>query len=287
MTNETIAEKLVLKKNAMAFSSGFFGFYHHAGALKAFTDHKIFPKKLSGTSAGSIVAALYGAGLSAENICDALLKITRKDFWDFQFPFTYNGFGWLKGERFGKILDNMLPVKQFKECKIPTSVGVYTLKDGRSRQLNQGSIVNAVRASCAVPYLFSPVKIDNELYWDGGFAEKTPLGHYVKDKEIDSVIISHMPPREEHGGKKRKQGLFSGIKFFADIPLEERINRDKVAVKLIRKNGKKVYIFSPKRLWLGPFSLDKAQEAMEFGYNETVKMLNSTDLNILGSDNLK
>ena len=287
MTALTIAQQLSQQKTAIAFSSGFFGFYHHAGALKAIIEQGITPLKVSGTSAGSIVAALYAAGLPPDDICDALLTIKRRDFWDFSFPFTRNGFGWLKGERFKNLMDTLLPVHDFADCKIPLSVGVYTIDDGRSRQLSSGDITAAVRASSAVPYLFQPIKINNRIYWDGGFAEKTPLGNFVNDPDIDSVIICHMPPREERNGKKPKSGIFSGLKFFADTPLEERIKRDQVAVNLLRQAGKEVVILAPERIWLGPFTLDKAKEAMDFGYTETLKLLESTDNKVLGCSELK
>ncbi|MBN2802172.1 MAG: patatin-like phospholipase family protein [Deltaproteobacteria bacterium] len=275
MSVETAASRLQNKKCALSMSSGFFGFYHHAGVLKALAQKGVKPVKVSGTSAGSIVAALYAAGVDADTICKKLLQIKRKDFWDIQFPFTKNGFGWLAGERFAKILDEMLPVKEFSQCNIPLHVGVYQMETGRSRQLSDGNMVQAVRASCAVPYLFSPVKINNSLYWDGGFAEKTPLGKYVNDTDIETVIISLMPPREEHGGKKVKKGLLSGVKFFADIPLQERIERDKKAVQLIKESNKEVFTLSPKRVWLGPFSLEKAEESINYAYEQTIKILES------------
>lgn len=283
MTN-TIASKLQNKKVAFSFSSGFFGFYHHAGVLKALLEKEIVPVHISGTSAGAIVAALYAAGLNPTQICDAILKIQRKDFWDFQFPFQKKGFGWLAGERFGSILSQLLPVHNFESCRIPLSLGVYRVRDGRSVQRQSGSLIQAVRASCAVPYLFSPIKIGDDVYWDGGFQEKTPLGHLVCT-DVDSVVISHMPPREHKKGNQKK-GLFSDIAIFADTPPEERIERDRAAVRILRETGKDVFVLSPSRIWLGPFSLNKANEAMDFGYKEAIKLLNKTDESALGSDEL-
>ncbi|MBN2718819.1 MAG: patatin-like phospholipase family protein [Deltaproteobacteria bacterium] len=282
----SLASRLREQKVAVAFSSGFFGFYHHAGVLRALLEHDIRPVHVCGTSAGAIVAALYGAGLDGQEICDALLEIKRKDFWDFQFPFTKKGFGWLAGERLGAALARLLPTHSFETCRVPVVMGVYRVRDGRSIHLGKGSLILGVRASCAVPYLFQPVQIDNEIYWDGGFQEKTPLGHLVNDREVETVLVSHMPPREHRNGKPPKEGLFSNISFLADTPPEERRERDRVAVRFLREQGKTVHVLSPERIWLGPFSLDKAQDAMDFGYERAKEALATTDDTLPGSDEL-
>ncbi|MBN2529960.1 MAG: patatin-like phospholipase family protein [Deltaproteobacteria bacterium] len=282
----TLASRLQSKKVAVSFSSGFFGFYHHAGVLRALEEAGVEPVHVCGTSAGAIVAALYGAGLTSRDVATALLQIKRKDFWDFQFPFTKNGFGVLAGERLGAALAKLLPVHSFETCRIPVSVGVYRVRDGRSVQLRSGSLILGVRASCAVPYLFQPVEIDGEVYWDGGFQEKTPLGHLVHE-DVDTVFVSHMPPREHRNGKQPKEGLFSNISFFADTPPEERRERDRAAVRILREQGKTVHVFSPDRIWLGPYSLHKAEEAMMFAYERAKAALASEDDTLSGSDELK
>ena len=280
---ETLASRLKQQKVAVAFSSGFFGFYHHAGVLRALLAHDIRPVHVCGTSAGAIVAGMYGAGLDGDEICNALLEIKRKDFWDFQIPFSKKGFGWLAGERLGAALARLLPNHSFETCRVPVVMGVYRVRDGRSIHMRSGSLILGIRASCAVPYLFQPVQIDDEIYWDGGFQEKTPLGHLVNDSSVDTVFISHMPPREHRNGKPPKEGLFSNLSFFADTPPEERRERDRVAVKFLRDSGKSVQVLSPDRIWLGPFSLDKAQEAMDFGYQRAMEALASTEETLPGS----
>lgn len=283
---ESLATRLKQQKVAVSFSSGFFGFYHHAGVLRALLENDIRPVHVCGTSAGAIVAALYGAGLDGDDICAALLEIKRKDFWDFQVPFSKKGFGLLAGERLGAALARLLPVHSFEACRVPVSMGAYRVRDGRSIQMRSGSLILGVRASCAVPYMFQPVEIDNEIYWDGGFQEKTPLGHLVPDDTVETVFISHMPPREHRNGKPPKEGLFSNISFFADTPPEERRERDRIAVKVLREHGKTVHVFSPDRIWLGPFSLDKAQAAMDFGYDRAKEALATTEETLPGSDEL-
>jgi NTE family protein len=281
-----LSDRLKNKKVAVAFSSGFFGFYHHAGVLKALLEAGVVPVHVCGTSAGAIVAALYGAGLDGPEICEALLKIERRDFFDLQFPFSKKGFGFLAGEKLGAALARLLPVHSFEACRVPVSVGVYRVKDGRSVQIRSGSLIMGVRASCAAPYMFQPVEIDGEIYWDGGFQERTPIGYLVYEN-VDTVFVSHVPPRDYRNGRTPKDGLFSNISIFAKTPLEERHERDRTAVRILREHGKEVQVLSPGRIWLGPFSLDKAKDAMAFAYKRAKEALASTDEMLPGSDELK
>ncbi|NLN61746.1 MAG: patatin [Myxococcales bacterium] len=272
-----LAEQLAGKRVALAMSSGFFGFYHHGGVLRALCEVGIRPCALSGTSAGSIVAGLHAAGLDPDQIQTEMGRIRRADFWDMQFPFSRHGTGLIAGGRFGALLSRILPVHRFEDCPIPVYLGVYRIRDGRTLTLDSGSLIEAIRASCAVPYMFAPVLIDGEAYLDGGLAEKTPLAPFIDAPDIDAVLVSRLPPREDTGGKARKSGLFSGLSFGLDTPLEERIERDRRAVALLRERGKRVHVLAPSRIWLGPFSLHKATEAAEHAYRATMTLLTSPD----------
>jgi predicted acylesterase/phospholipase RssA len=124
-----------------------------------------------------------------------------------------------------------------------------------------------------VPYLFAPVEVDGLRYWDGGFAEKTPLGPLVTARDIDAVVISHLPPREQRNDRPRKEGLFSDLAFFADTPAQERIERDRESVRLLREAGKDVFVLAPPRVWLSPFSLHLAGDAVRQGREGAARIL--------------
>ena len=286
----TLAENLKNKQTAIAFASGFFGFFHHAGVLAALTGSGIYPRRITGTSAGAIVAGMYASGMEPDAICKSLLKIKRSDFQDLHFPFTPNGFSFLAGNKFMATLADILPVHSFEACKIPCSTGVYDLKQGRVHYINKGSLLKGICASCAVPYMFAPVTIDGRIYWDGGFAEKTPLAPLMDDDNIETVIISYLPPRETRQ-KDNKRGIGSFLPhpktFFAHTPLQERIERDEVSVGILRERGKEVIILAPQRVWMGPFSLSRGARSMEQARTLTLQMLESGDSLLLGSQYLK
>lgn len=269
----------------VALASGFFGFFHHAGVLRALVDRGIRPVRIAGNSAGAIVGALYAAGLEPAAVAEELLAVRRADFWDAGMPFTSRGFGLLAGERFGARLSRALPVHGFAECRTPFAAGVYGIDDGRTRHLASGSLVDAVRASCAVPYLFQPVELDGRRYWDGGFAEKTPLAPFVAAGDVDAVIVSYLPPREAGDGERRGLGrLVPKLRsLFADTPADERLERDREGVRQLRGKGVRVVVLGPAPVRLGPFSLERGAAAVAKGREGAARLLDSDDETALGT----
>lgn len=285
----SFATQLKDKKVAISLASGFFGFYHQAGVLKAIHHCGITPAYISGTSAGALVAGMYASGLSPDDIETQLMAVTRGDFWDLHWPFGRHGFGLLEGEKFSATLSSILPVHGFKQCRIPFYAGVYDLQEGRVEHLYEGSLIQGIRASCAYPYLFSPVEIAGKPYWDGGFGEKTPLVPFLEHDDIDVVLVSYMQ-RSQNRSKNQVNGKKKFLppirSLFADTPEEEVKERDQKSISLLEESRKRVMVIAPNRIWLGPFSLDKAQDAFDEGYRRTLEILNSDDESLLGHSDL-
>ncbi len=89
---------------ALAMSSGFFGFYAHAGALTALLDAGFVPARAAGSSAGALVTGLWSAGVSPLRLRDRLETLRREHFWD-----PSPGPGLLRGRRFRAMLDDLAP----------------------------------------------------------------------------------------------------------------------------------------------------------------------------------
>ena len=86
--------------------------------------------------------------------------------------------------------------------------------------------------------------------------------------------------------KSRRGGIRSLLpspsSFFVDTPPDERLERDRVSVELLREAGKQVVVLAPERVWLGPFSLEKGPAALEQGRTGTARLLGSADEDSLG-----
>lgn len=155
---------------SLAMSSGFFGFYAHCGMLTVLEDEGLTPRRLSGSSAGALVAGAWASGLDAPELARELLAIERADFWDPRI-----GFGLLRGELFRARLETLLPHGHFDLCRAPLAVSVFDLRTRRTRVLTAGALPVALHASCAVPLMFHPVRYQNTLLVDGGVLDRPGL----------------------------------------------------------------------------------------------------------------
>ncbi|MBD5357645.1 MAG: patatin-like phospholipase family protein [Bacteroides sp.] len=155
----------------IAFSGGGAKGFSHIGVLMAFEHFGIVPNVLSGVSAGSIAAALYGAGLTPNDIIECFTEASRfGDFTEWALPKS----GFMRLDRFGKLLENWLPVKYLEDMKIPTVICATDLDHGKSVGWGKGEIVPRVLASCSIPIVFNPVKINGVTYVDGGVLRNLP-----------------------------------------------------------------------------------------------------------------
>lgn len=188
-----VADWLKERPFTLTLSSGFFGFFAHAGLVCALEEANIFPEKITGSSAGALIGACWASGLSAHEIRDHLLRIEKKDFWD-----PCPGFGLLRGSLFREVLDGILPIKVFSECRFTLNLSVYNIIRRKTETLNSGEINPAIRASCAVPFLFHPVKVNRSYYLDGGIHDRPAL---TGIDHRDRVFYHHLEPRSFWRGR--------------------------------------------------------------------------------------
>ena len=144
---EGILGRLGIKKEqsvGIALSGGARGF-SHIGVLMAFEHFGISPDILSGVSAGSVAVALYGSGLTPVDMIECFTEATRLgDFTEWSIPKE----GFMKLDRFGKLLENWIPVKRLEDMKIPSVICATDLDHAKSVGWVKGEIVPRVLASC-------------------------------------------------------------------------------------------------------------------------------------------
>lgn len=173
-TIEGLLERFGLSERprvGIAFSGGGAKGFTHIGALMAFEKFGIKPDILSGVSAGSIAAVLYGAGLSPMEIMQCFEDYGKfGDFTEWNLPKT----GVFSLRKFGRLLEEWLPVRNLEEMKIPTIICASDLDKGTSVGWSKGEIVPRVLASCSIPVIFNPVKINGVHYVDGGVLRNLP-----------------------------------------------------------------------------------------------------------------
>jgi NTE family protein len=165
-------------------SSGFFGFFAHAGFLRALEEMGVEPDAYAGASSGALVAAYAAGGMSPGRMMELFLGLSRRDFWDPLPPrallksLVQGGrgqTGYLRGLAFQRLLEDSLPCPTFEACPKGCLLVALDLMRGGRAWLSSGALAPAVRASGAVPMLFAAVELDGGLMVDGGLVDKAPL----------------------------------------------------------------------------------------------------------------
>jgi NTE family protein len=190
----------------LSMSSGFFGFYVHAGAFTALADAGLAPRAVTGSSAGALVTGLYAGGVSLDAMRERLATLRREDFWD-----PAPGAGLLRGGRFRAMLDALLPVTDIEHAKVAYAPSVFDLGSRQTTVLRRGSIAGAIHASCALPVLFHPVRLGGRLYSDGGIADRPGLAGVEAGERVLYHHLASRSPWRRAGSPSLKVPRRSGL----------------------------------------------------------------------------
>lgn len=167
-------------KLGLALSGGGAKGFAHLGVLKFLDEKGIRPDIISGTSAGALAGVLYADGHSPEEILSFFEKKSFKQFAEFTIPHS----GLFKTDRLKQFLKKHLRAKKFEDLKIPLRVIATNIENGQSTMFNSGELIPSIIASCAYPIIFTPIKIKDSFYVDGGLFKNFPVSTIKKECEI-------------------------------------------------------------------------------------------------------
>lgn len=165
-----------------ALSGGGARGFAHVGVLRAFEERGIKPDVLAGTSAGSIVAALYADGYAPQHIIKLFSELNVRELVDVTLPRN----SLLKFDKFVHFLETKFHAKRIEDLQIPTLITVTDFDHGKSVFFDKGDLPIRVAASCAIPIVFAPVEIDGIHYVDGGVLCNLPATHL---RDICDVVV--------------------------------------------------------------------------------------------------
>ena len=148
----------------------------HVGALKAIEASGSRLAGLAGTSYGAIIGALYALSGSALELERVIRSADIGELWRQAFDFGLHDGALIGGKRLSAWLDRKFFFgATFAEAQVPLVIASTDLTSGRLAVLDSGSIAEAVRASCALPGLFAPVRLQGRVLIDGGLVETVPF----------------------------------------------------------------------------------------------------------------
>lgn len=169
--------------------------FAHIGVIKALEAQGIMPDIVVGTSAGSLVGALYAAGNSGFALHKLALDMDEAAISDWSVPLFAKASGVLKGEALQNYVNKTIHTLAIEKLKIPFGAVATDLNNGQPILFRRGNTGLAVRASSAVPGLFQPVKIGEHSYVDGGLVSPVPVrfAHEMGADFVIAVNISAQP----------------------------------------------------------------------------------------------
>lgn len=174
-------------KIGLALGGGAARGFAHIGVIKALESQGIVPELVVGTSAGSLVGALYAAGNNGFALQRLALDMDEAAISDWSVPLFAKSSGVLKGEALQGYVNKAVNNVPLERLRIPFGAVATDLQSGAPILFRRGNTGLAVRASSAVPGVFQPVKIGERLYVDGGLVAPVPV-RFARDMGADFVI---------------------------------------------------------------------------------------------------
>jgi NTE family protein len=159
--------------------------FAHVGVIQVLEEAGLRPGFVVGTSAGSLVAALYASGKTPAELVRVAETMQEAEITDWMLPILNRGA--LRGEALAKYVNTQVGGRSLEQMRIPVGIVATDLGNGEAITFRRGNTGAAVRASSAVPGVFQPVRVGEREYVDGGLVAPVPV-RQVRDMGANFVI---------------------------------------------------------------------------------------------------
>jgi NTE family protein len=173
--------------------------FAHVGVIQALEEAGIRPDLVVGTSAGSLVAALYASGKNGAQLQHIAESMEEATFADWTLPIFSRGI--LRGEALARYVSTQVNGRLIEQMAMPLGIVATDLNNGSGVMFQRGDTATAVRASSAVPALFQPVRISGRDYVDGCLVSPVPV-RYARQMGAELIVavdISSAPEANAAG----------------------------------------------------------------------------------------
>jgi NTE family protein len=174
----------------LALSGGAARGIAHIAVLETLEQEGIPIHAIAGTSAGSVVGALYCAGMPPSEI----KRILQNTKWTDVLKFTIPRRGLISSEGIYEFMEDILPVKKFSSLLFPFAAIATDLHTGEKVVITTGSVARAVQASCSLPVVFTPTELNRKILVDGGVSSQIPVRAVrdeLKTKKVIAVNVNY------------------------------------------------------------------------------------------------
>lgn len=193
------------KTLGLALGGGAARGFAHLGVLKALSEAGIRPNFVAGTSAGSVVGALFCAGHSWEEI----LHKTATMKWKHLVTLTLPRLGLVRPEGLRELIDALVGGGTMEDLDIPFAAMAVDLVAARPVVIDTGPVTDAVVASCSIPGIFVPVERNGTLLVDGGVLNAVPAD---TARSMGATFVMGVDLNADvHGSKEHPENLVEVI----------------------------------------------------------------------------
>lgn len=205
--------------------------YAHIGVIEELLAHGYEIKSISGSSMGALIGALYACGKLDEyktwTLTLNLLDVAKL------LDFSFTGTGIIQGDKVFRVIEEMIGDVMIEDLPIPFTAVATALIKQKEVWIQKGRLIDAIRASIAIPTVFTPKKIGDRYLIDGGVLNPLPIAPTVADDTDITIAVNlssnaannykiHIPERE-----REKENGMQEIFFEMAQKAEELFSREK------------------------------------------------------------
>ena len=261
-----------MKKNykiGIALGGGAARGYAHIGVLNAIDELNIPISYVSGTSIGSFIGALYASG-SLKNFENEVRSKNSfmKDVL-FKLDPVFPKLSIMNGNEVIKIFKELTNIRTFEELEIPLTTVATDIINNKKIESNKGDIINAIKASIAIPGVLTPTYIDENLCVDGGLIDPVPLQSIV-DMGSDITLAVNLYGLQSSKKNDHKYNIVDIVDRSAKIILNN-------VTHLSFKNNEPDILIEPPIDQFKGWDFHKSNDLIEIGYDTAKKILKENE----------
>ncbi|HHJ17371.1 MAG TPA: serine protease [Gammaproteobacteria bacterium] len=168
----------------------------HIGVIDWLDENGYEIRSIAGSSMGALIGGIYAAG-QLQVYTDWVTRLEKLDVFRL-LDFSFGAGGLIKGERIINILRELVGHHQIEELPFSFTAVATDLEEQKEVWLNHGPLFDAIRASIAIPSIFTPFEIDGQLLVDGGLLNPIPIAPTLRDKtDLTIAVNAGAPPSPE------------------------------------------------------------------------------------------
>jgi NTE family protein len=293
------------KKIALVLSGGGARGMAHIGVIEELERQGYEISSIAGTSMGALVGGIYALG-KMEELKNWLYTLDKLKVFHL-VDFTFSGHGLIKGDRVLNTMKEMIADKNIEELNIPFVAVATDVLNKKEKVFTTGSVYDAIRASIAIPTVFTPVRTTNAVLVDGGVMNNIPINHVQRisgdllvavdvNANVPVRILETTPIQQE----EKQSTYLDRIRSFRDHLLEqdEQSSQEKMGYFDLMDNTFSLMMHQMSQMMLDYYSPDllvnvsrdtcttfdffKAEELVETGRQAAIESIEASKKQKLG-----